>query len=267
VDSTRIKRNSLVATATSLVLSHSYRRDIENRSWPNIVSRFAPFDRHVRPMLWSSPAPARRPEGFIAPRLPTLGHTVPSGPQWAHEIKHDGYRFICRREGNRIRVFSRRGHDWTDRVRRIVDTFARLPATSVTLDGEGVACGPDGVTDFELLRAALDRPSKREVFLYAFDLLELDGHDLRREPWSDRRWKLARLLRGAGRGAQLSDHMEGTDGDAMLRHPAPWVSRASSPSGAIGRIGQALAPIGSRSRVQTHLPRAGDRRLMVAVVA
>ena len=89
---------------------------------------------------------------------------------------------------------------------------------SVTLDGEGVACGPDGVTNFELLRAALGRPAKREVFLYAFDLLELDGSDLRRESWSDRRWKLARLLRGAGHGVQLSDHMDSTDGDAAFRH-------------------------------------------------
>ena len=61
-------------------------------------------------------------------------------------------------------------------------------------------------------------PAKREVFLYAFDLLELDGRDMRREPWSDRRWRLARLLRGAGHGVQLSDHMEGSDGDAALRH-------------------------------------------------
>ena len=169
-------------------------------------------------MLWRSPAPTRHPPGFIEPCLPTLGHTVPSGPQWAYEIKHDGYRFICRREGNGVRVFSRRGHDWTDRVPRIVDIFARLPASSVTLDGEGVACDTQGVTNFELLRAALGRPAKREVFLYAFDLLELDGRDLRREPWSDRRRKLARLLRGAGHGVQLSDHVEGTDGDAMFRH-------------------------------------------------
>ena len=64
-------------------------------------------------------------------------------------------------------MFSRRGHDWTDRVPRIVDTFARLPASSVTLDGEGVASDTKGVTNFELLRAALGRPAKREVFLYA----------------------------------------------------------------------------------------------------
>ena len=135
-----------------------------------------------------------------------------------HEIKHDGYRFICRREGGRVRVFSRRGNDYTERVPRIVDTLARLPVVSVTLDCEGVACGPDGVTNFELLRAALGRPHLREVFLYAFDLLELDDHDLRREPWSDRRWKLARLLRGAGHGVQLSDHIEGNDGEAAFRH-------------------------------------------------
>jgi bifunctional non-homologous end joining protein LigD len=88
----------------------------------------------------------------------------------------------------------------------------------VTLDGEGVACDPNGVTNFELLRAALGRSAKREVFLYAFDLLELDGRDMRGEPWSERRWKLARLLRGAGHGVQLSDHMESTDGNSIFRH-------------------------------------------------
>ena len=211
-------------------------------------------------MLWRSSSPARHPPGFVEPCLPTLGHAVPSGPQWVHEIKHDGYRFICRREGNRVRVFSRRGNDYTDRVPRIVDTFARLPATSVTLDGEGVACDPNGVTDFELLRAALGRPAKREVFLYAFDLLELDGRDLRREPWSDRRWELARLLRGAGHGVQLSDHMEGTTATRCSVTRAPWGSKASSRSGGTGRIGPGARRIGSRSRIRRHRLRPGSSR-------
>jgi ATP-dependent DNA ligase len=65
-------------------------------------------------MLWhSSSPPARRPAGFIEPCLPTSIHTVPTGPQWAYEIKHDGFRFVCRRDGDDVRVFSRRGHDWT----------------------------------------------------------------------------------------------------------------------------------------------------------
>jgi bifunctional non-homologous end joining protein LigD len=168
-------------------------------------------------MLWRASSPTRQfPRGFIVPCVPTNGPAVPSGPQWVHEIKHDGYRFICRLDRGCVRVFSRRGTDYTERVPRIVDTLARLPAASATLDGEGVACDPNGVTDFELLRAALGRPTKREVFLYAFDLLELDGRDMRREPWSDRRWKLARLLRGAGHGVQLSDHMDGNDGEAAF---------------------------------------------------
>ena len=70
-------------------------------------------------MLWRSLAPVRRPPGFIEPCLPTLGQTVRTGPQWAYEIKHDGFRFICRREGDHVRVFSRRGNDYTDRVPRI----------------------------------------------------------------------------------------------------------------------------------------------------
>jgi bifunctional non-homologous end joining protein LigD len=134
-------------------------------------------------MFWRSTAPARRSAGFIELCLLTPAVTVPSGSQWVHEIKHDGYRFICRREGNWIRVFSRRGHDLAGQVPRIMDTSARHPATSVTLDSESVACGTGGVTDLELLGVALGRPAKREVFLYAFDLVELEGRDTRREPW------------------------------------------------------------------------------------
>ena len=76
-------------------------------------------------MLWRSSAPARSPPGFIEPCLPTLADAAPSGPQWVIEIKHDG------------------GHDWTERVPAIARALAMLPVASVTLDGEGVACGPD----------------------------------------------------------------------------------------------------------------------------
>jgi ATP dependent DNA ligase domain len=108
-------------------------------------------------MHWQNPGPVRRPPGFIEPCLPTNSHVVPTGPQWAYEIKHDGFRFVCRRELDRVRVFSRRGHDWTDRVPRIADALTALRVTSTTLDGEGVVCGPDGVADFDRLRAAVGR--------------------------------------------------------------------------------------------------------------
>jgi bifunctional non-homologous end joining protein LigD len=169
-------------------------------------------------MLWRSSAPIRHPPGFIEPCLPTNAHAVPTGPQWAYEIKHDGYRFICRRDGDSVRVFSRRGNDHTDRAPGIAEALMALKVRSVTIDGEGVVCGPDGVTDFNRLRAALGRSRSRQAFLYAFDLLELDGQDLRREPWETRRATLASLLRKASDGIRLSEHIEGTDGTSIFDH-------------------------------------------------
>ena len=76
------------------------------------------------------------PAGFIAPCLPTKTTQLPSGDLWLHEIKHDGFRFICRREGDHVRVFSRHGNDYTDRVPRIANALASLRVKSVTIDGE-----------------------------------------------------------------------------------------------------------------------------------
>jgi bifunctional non-homologous end joining protein LigD len=168
-------------------------------------------------VLWRLTSPAHRPPGFIEPCLPTPADTIPSGPQWVHEIKHDGYRFICRRDGDRVHVFSRRGNDYSDRVPAIAAALQSLKVKSVTLDGEGVVCDPDGVTDFDLLRAALGRKGSRRAFLYAFDLLELDGRDLRDRPWEDRRKALTKLLRKAPAGIRLSDHLAMTDGDTLFR--------------------------------------------------
>jgi bifunctional non-homologous end joining protein LigD len=105
------------------------------------------------------PSAARRlhPAGFVAPMLATLSKTPPDGPQWAHEVKHDGFRFICRRDGDRARVFSRNALDWTDKVPAIVEAMRALPATSATIDGEAAVCDAQGVTDFDALRSALAR--------------------------------------------------------------------------------------------------------------
>jgi len=118
-------------------------------------------------MLSRSPVTARRPAGFIEPCLPTPAHAVPDGPLWAHEIKHDGYRFIGRRDGDRVRLFTRRGHDWTDRVPAVAETLRSLPVTSATRTARRAGCAR--------LWPAGARPG-----LYGFDLLELDGRDLPR---------------------------------------------------------------------------------------
>jgi bifunctional non-homologous end joining protein LigD len=154
---------------------------------------------------------------LIKPCLPTISRTVPTGRLWAYEIKHDGFRFICRRDGESVRVFSRTGRDWTDRVPLIAEALAKLRVRSVTLDGEGVVCRPDGVSDFDRLRAAVGRVGSRDAFLYAFDLLEIDGEDLRRCEWQVRRATLRSLIKRAGPGIKLSEHLDG-DGALAFRH-------------------------------------------------
>ena len=119
---------------------------------------------------------ATLPAGFIAPCLPTKAETLPSGGAWLHEIKHDGFRIIGRKDGERVRLFSRPGNDFTHRFPLIVETLAGLRARSCILDGEAVACDDNGVASFNLIRY---RRHDDSTFLYAFDLIELNGDDLR----------------------------------------------------------------------------------------
>src|SRR5712691_1513213 len=116
------------------------------------------------------------PAGFVEPCIPILAHKPPAGPQWVHEIKHDGYRLIVRRDGERVRLFTRRGYDWTERFPAIATAAAKLRAKSFTIDGEAVVTGSDGVAAFNELHG---RRRVGEAFLWAFDLLELNGADLR----------------------------------------------------------------------------------------
>src|SRR5829696_3680439 len=102
-----------------------------------------------------------------APCIPTRAAKVPAGPDWIHEIKHDGFRLIVQREGSRVRLFTRNGHDWTDRFPFIVDAAARIRTGSFVLDGEAVLLGVDGVSDFDGL---ISRRRDDEVQLYAFDI-------------------------------------------------------------------------------------------------
>ena len=95
-------------------------------------------------MLWRTPAAKRQPLGFIEPCIPTRVSKPPVGSQWSHEIKHDGYRLIVRKDGDRVRLFTRRGFDWTDRYPLITKAAAKLRMSSVTLDGEADLRGTHG---------------------------------------------------------------------------------------------------------------------------
>jgi bifunctional non-homologous end joining protein LigD len=136
------------------------------------------------------PLPKAPSTGFVPPCIPTRAFKAPSGAGWVHEIKHDRYRLQVRRVGDQVRLFTRRGYDWTGRYPAISVTATLLRARSFTLDGEAVVCGPDGVAIFDALHR---RGTVTEAMLYAFDLLELDGEDLRGLPLGDRKKRPTRL--------------------------------------------------------------------------
>jgi hypothetical protein len=92
-----------------------------------------------------------RTDGFVDPCIPSRAPKPPSGPVWVHEVKHDGYRLIVRRDGEAVRLFTRRGYDWTERYPAIAAAAAKLRAKSFTLDGEAVVAGADGVAVFDAL--------------------------------------------------------------------------------------------------------------------
>ena len=116
---------------------------------------------------------------------------VPTHPDWIHEIKHDGYRLIIQRKGQRVRLFTRNGHDWSGRFPLITEAALRNRNSSSVLDSETVLLGVDGISDFNGLHS---RKHDDEVMFYAFDILVSDGEDLRKLPLSMRKTNLSRLL-------------------------------------------------------------------------
>jgi bifunctional non-homologous end joining protein LigD len=158
----------------------------------------------------SSPCPS----SFIEPCRPSKAPRPPSGPEWVHEIKHDGYRLLVRREGARVRCFTRGGHDWSDRFPGIVEAAKRLRAASFLIDGEAVVCRPDGMSDFDALR---NTRRGHDVSLIAFDLIQFHGEDLRDEKLSDRKRHLARLLARADNAIRFNEHVE-HDGAVVFEH-------------------------------------------------
>jgi ATP-dependent DNA ligase len=151
---------------------------------------------HFCNMLWRSGRPIKRP-GTIEPCIPTRASRPPVGHEWIHEIKHDGYRLIARKQDDRVRLFTRRGYDWTDRYPLIRKAVAAIQTASAVIDGEAVCCDDAGVAIFDQLHS---RAYDDQVFLYAFDLLELDGEDWRPRPLGRRRGHLRARLQARSRG-------------------------------------------------------------------
>jgi bifunctional non-homologous end joining protein LigD len=155
-----------------------------------------------------------RPSGFIEPCLPSTADRVPSGAGWIHEIKHDGFRLMACRDPARVRLLTGNGNDFTARYPLIVEAVEALPVRSCVVDGEAVASDGAGLSIFEKLRW---RHQDGHVFMWSFDLLELDGQDMRREPIEVRKATLASVLRSCRAGLQLNQHLE-HPGDIVFRH-------------------------------------------------
>jgi bifunctional non-homologous end joining protein LigD len=164
-------------------------------------------------MSWRAQRRAKQP-GLIEPCIPARAARPPVGPQWIHEIKQDGYRLIARKHDGRVRLFTRRGYDWTDRYPRIREAAAAIAPASAVIDGEAVFCDAVGVAVFDQLHSGAHDD---QVVLYAFDLLELDGEDWRPRPLEERKAKLEQLITGAPAGILYSEHLEG-DGATIFAH-------------------------------------------------
>jgi len=180
--------------------------------------------RSNRPAARKKAAPTRRKAGkdaampdFIPPQLATRVAKPPAGGDWLHEVKFDGYRVQCRIDGGEVKFLTRTGLDWSERFASLAPELGKLGVNAI-LDGEVVALDEDGVSDFSRLQEALSEGDDGALFLYAFDLLYLDGKDLRRLPLAARKEALAKLLApfGPDGRVRLSEHFK-VEGGEFLR--------------------------------------------------
>src|SRR5882757_9643841 len=152
--------------------------------------------------------------GFVEPALASSIDKVPSGERWIHEIKFDGYRVQVHLVNEAVKVFTRRGNDWTKRFRKIADDAWHVSAGSAIIDGEVVVPSENGTTDFSVLQNELNGRSKK-IVLVAFDLLYLNGYDLRKLPLFERKALLKEII--AETDIQFSESFE-VDGREMYKH-------------------------------------------------
>ncbi|WP_091966183.1 ATP-dependent DNA ligase [Bradyrhizobium shewense] len=146
--------------------------------------------------------------------LATASKQVPNGPDWIHEVKHDGYRMLVIRENERVRLLSRNGTDWTKHYPWIAEAALKNRQRRFVIDGEAVILGVDGVSDFNALHS---RKHDHEVRLYAFDILAMGGDDLRTLPLHLRKTNLERLLARRPDGITMAPFERGEIGPDLFQ--------------------------------------------------
>ena len=157
---------------------------------------------------------SRLPIITIEPCLPGVAQTPPTGPDWIHEIKHDGFRIIARRDGKKVRLLSRKGKDLTYRFPLVVQAISELPVNSCIIDGEAIISDATGLAVFSLVRSYRNGP---RATLCAFDLIEIDGEDLRWRTIEDRKGLLKRLIGNKHAGIAFNKHFD-VEGSVVFHH-------------------------------------------------
>ncbi|QEN85289.1 DNA ligase D [Labrys sp. KNU-23] len=202
----------------------------EEPGWSSRTGRLAPKSKRTRqpasrhklgavPDLASIKAARKTPmPGFVEPTLAMLVAKAPAGPDWIHEIKFDGYRLQARIEAGRVKLLTRSGLDWTGKFGKpILAALQALPIGSALIDGELVVEAGTGASDFSSLQADLSEGRSDRLVYYGFDLIYLDGYDLRALPLIRRKALLQGLLADARPEIRFSDHFE-ESGAMVLRH-------------------------------------------------
>jgi ATP-dependent DNA ligase len=154
-----------------------------------------------------------RPSTFVPPCEPIQRDRPPKGDSWLHEVKFDGYRMQIHKAGRKLWLFTRRGHDWTDRFPRLVAELAALP--TCIIDAELVATDAAGLTDFATLQRAVSRRQEGGLAWFAFDLLYAGARDIRGVPYIERKARLAGLLARTNIGVLRHSEFL-TDGNRLL---------------------------------------------------
>ena len=159
---------------------------------------------------------------FIAPQLATLVKEPPSGDEWLHELKFDGYRMLCRIDRGRITVWSRNGKDWTEKFQNVVEAVKSLKATSAMLDGEIVIVDAQGRSSFQKLQRAMGKATTTGFAYEVFDLIYLDGFSLTQTPLKHRKELLKNLVGSNSHGViRYSEHINGS-GDEFFKHACEY---------------------------------------------
>jgi bifunctional non-homologous end joining protein LigD len=157
---------------------------------------------------------SRLTSGFFPPCLPRPAQEAPDGPGWLHEIKHDGFRILARRDGRGVRLYTRNNYDFADRFPQVAQAISTLPVRSCFIDGEVIVVDERGLSVFDLLRY---RRHDHAAVLCAFDLLEHDGWDFRRRPIEERKATLAKLLSQPNEAIAFNQHYD-CAGALLFKH-------------------------------------------------